>query len=114
MNIRDLLADTVHNLGDAATAIPLGIAFLLARLGPRHRFPYGYGRVEDLAVVGKRTVEGIPYVRGQLQLPGALPWGYHEIHVRCGKIDAAAMVISASSNSVASTFAAPGWPDADA
>ena len=26
-----LLADTIHNVGDAATAIPLGIAFALAR-----------------------------------------------------------------------------------
>src|SRR2546425_1228613 len=46
-----LLADTVHNFGDAATAIPLGIAFVLARLKPNKRFPFGYGRVEDLAGV---------------------------------------------------------------
>lgn len=32
-----LLADTIHNFGDAATAIPLGIAFLLARLKPSGR-----------------------------------------------------------------------------
>ncbi len=44
-----LLADTIHNFGDAATAIPLGIAFLFARLKPTKRFPYGFGRVEDLA-----------------------------------------------------------------
>ncbi len=44
-----LLADTVHNLADAATVIPLGIAFTLARWRPNRRFPYGYGRVEDLA-----------------------------------------------------------------
>ncbi len=44
-----LLADTVHNFGDAATAIPLGIAFLLARRAPSPRFTYGYGRAEDLA-----------------------------------------------------------------
>jgi cation diffusion facilitator family transporter len=46
-----LLADTIHNFGDAATAIPLWIAFLLARKRPNKRFPYGYGRVEDLAGV---------------------------------------------------------------
>jgi cation diffusion facilitator family transporter len=46
-----LLADTIHNLGDAATAIPLGIAFTFARLKPSKRFTYGYGRVEDLAGV---------------------------------------------------------------
>lgn len=46
-----LLADTIHNFADAATAIPLGIAFLLARLKPTKRFSFGYGRVEDLAGV---------------------------------------------------------------
>ncbi len=46
-----LLADTIHNLGDAATAIPLWIAFRLARRRPDGRFTYGYGRVEDLAGV---------------------------------------------------------------
>src|SRR5215831_4325587 len=44
-----LFADTLHNFADAATAIPLAIAFALARLRPSRRFPYGYGRVEDLA-----------------------------------------------------------------
>src|SRR5437660_2969320 len=44
-----LLADTIHNFGDAATAIPLGIAFLFARKAPTKRFTFGYGRVEDLA-----------------------------------------------------------------
>jgi cation diffusion facilitator family transporter len=46
-----LLADTIHNFGDAATAIPLGIAFLFARKRPSKRFTFGYGRVEDLAGV---------------------------------------------------------------
>ncbi len=44
-----LLADTIHNFGDAATAIPLYVAFAFARLRPNERFSYGYGRVEDLA-----------------------------------------------------------------
>lgn len=44
-----LLADTVHNFADAATAIPLGIAFWLARRTATRRFTYGLGRVEDLA-----------------------------------------------------------------
>src|SRR5215210_2121143 len=46
-----LLADTIHNFGDAATAIPLWIAFRFARRRPSRRFTYGYGRVEDLAGV---------------------------------------------------------------
>jgi len=46
-----LLADTIHNVGDAATAIPLYVAFWFARRRPNARFTYGYGRVEDLAGV---------------------------------------------------------------
>ena len=46
-----LLADTIHNFGDAATAVPLWFAFRLARYKPTKRFTYGYGRVEDLAGV---------------------------------------------------------------
>ncbi|MGG6896692.1 MULTISPECIES: cation diffusion facilitator family transporter [Rhizobium] len=44
-----LLADTIHNVGDATTAIPLWIAFVLVRRPPTARFNYGLGRVEDLA-----------------------------------------------------------------
>ncbi len=44
-----LLADTIHNLGDAGTAIPLWLAFRLAQRPPTKHFTYGYGRVEDLA-----------------------------------------------------------------
>ncbi|MDB5525163.1 MAG: cation transporter [Rhizobium sp.] len=44
-----LLADTVHNIADATTAIPLWIAFVLARRKPTKTFTYGLGRVEDLA-----------------------------------------------------------------
>lgn len=46
-----LLADTIHNFGDAGTAIPLWIAFALARRKPSRQFSFGYGRVEDLAGV---------------------------------------------------------------
>ncbi len=44
-----LLADTIHNFADAATAIPLGIAFWFARRRASRRFTYGLGRVEDFA-----------------------------------------------------------------
>src|SRR5215207_3202210 len=46
-----LLSDTIHNFGDAATAVPLWLAFALTRLGTSRRFPFGYGRVEDRAGV---------------------------------------------------------------
>ena len=67
-----LLADTIHNFGDAATAVPLWIALALARRKPTSRFSYGYGRVEDLAgivivlailisggVVGYESLQGL-------------------------------------------------------
>ena len=44
-----LLADTIHNFSDALTAIPLGLAFILARRARNRRYTYGYGRAEDLA-----------------------------------------------------------------
>ena len=44
-----LMADTIHNLSDALTAVPLFIAFRLARRPANRRYTYGYGRAEDLA-----------------------------------------------------------------
>lgn len=46
-----LLADTIHNFGDALTSLPLWVAFALARRGADRRFTYGYGKVEDVAGV---------------------------------------------------------------
>lgn len=44
-----LLADTIHNLSDALTAVPLFIAFRLSRRRPTQRYTYGFGRAEDIA-----------------------------------------------------------------
>lgn len=44
-----LLGDTLHNFADALTAVPLLIAFGLARRPATRRFTYGYGRSEDVA-----------------------------------------------------------------
>jgi cation diffusion facilitator family transporter len=44
-----LLADTVHNLSDALTALPLWMAFVVGRRPATRRYTYGYGRAEDLA-----------------------------------------------------------------
>lgn len=44
-----LLADTVHNLGDALNSIPLLIAFYLARRAATRRYTYGFGKAEDVA-----------------------------------------------------------------
>lgn len=44
-----LLGDTLHNIADALTAVPLGVAFLLGRRAATRRFTHGLGRAEDLA-----------------------------------------------------------------
>ncbi len=65
-----LLADTIHNFGDAATAIPLWIAFTLAQRKSTSRLTYGYGRVEDVA--------GVAIVL--IILFSAIAAGYESIH----------------------------------
>ncbi len=44
-----LLVDTIHNLADALTAVPIAVAFTLGRRVATRRYTYGYGRAEDLA-----------------------------------------------------------------
>jgi cation diffusion facilitator family transporter len=44
-----LLADTIHNVADALTALPIGIAFVVGRRAPNRRYTYGYGRADDIA-----------------------------------------------------------------
>ncbi|MFN2389749.1 MAG: cation diffusion facilitator family transporter [Actinomycetota bacterium] len=46
-----LLGDTLHNVADALTAVPLWIAFSVGRRPPTRRYTYGFGRAEDLAGV---------------------------------------------------------------
>jgi cation diffusion facilitator family transporter len=59
-----LLADTVHNLGDALNSVPLWIAFVLARRAANRRYTYGYGRAEDLA--GLLIVVSIAFSAGYI------------------------------------------------
>lgn len=61
-----LLSDTLHNLTDALTAIPLWIAFSLGRRAPSDRFTHGYHRAEDLA--------GIVIVLAIAVSAGAVAW----------------------------------------
>lgn len=44
-----LLSDTLHNLTDALTSIPLWIAFALGRRAATRRYTYGFNRTEDMA-----------------------------------------------------------------
>jgi cation diffusion facilitator family transporter len=46
-----LLGDTLHNVADALTAVPLAIAFWLGRRAATRAYTYGFGRAEDLAGV---------------------------------------------------------------
>jgi cation diffusion facilitator family transporter len=74
-----LLGDTLHNMADALTAVPLGIAFLLARRPPSRSYTYGYGRAEDLAGVAIVVVIGLSSIVtayaaiGRLLHPRAVP-----------------------------------------
>ncbi|MGB3687505.1 MAG: cation diffusion facilitator family transporter [Ornithinimicrobium sp.] len=43
-----LLADTLHNVGHAATTIPLIVAFRMGQRSATSRYPYGDRRAEDL------------------------------------------------------------------
>ncbi len=57
-----LLGDTLHNVADALTAVPLLIAFRLAARPATKRFTYGYGRAEDLGgvfVIGMITLSSV-------------------------------------------------------
>ena len=42
-----LLSDTIHNVTDALTAIPLWIAFAIGMKPPTRRYTYGFNRAED-------------------------------------------------------------------
>ena len=65
-----LLADTIHNVSDALTAVPLWIAFAIGRRAANRRYTYGYGRAEDLAglfvvamIVLSAVVAGVEAIR---------------------------------------------------
>ena len=59
-----LLGDTLHNVADALTAVPLLVAFRLARRPATTGYTYGYGRAEDLAGL---------FVIAMITLSAALP-----------------------------------------
>lgn len=68
-----LLADTIHNFGDAITAVPLWLAFALTGRAATRHYTYGYGRAEDLAgifvvlmIAASAVVAGYESVNGLL------------------------------------------------
>ncbi len=57
-----LLSDAFHIVADGLTGIPLWLAFTLAGKRPTRRYPYGYGKFEDMAgilIVGLILVSAI-------------------------------------------------------
>jgi hypothetical protein len=46
-----LLSDSLHNLGDVFTTVGIYFGFRMSRREATTRFPYGFGRAEDLAGV---------------------------------------------------------------
>jgi cation diffusion facilitator family transporter len=46
-----VLADALHNTGDVATTFVLLAAFALARRPATRQFPWGFGRIEDVATL---------------------------------------------------------------
>jgi len=53
----------IHNFADAATAIPLGVAFGLARRGATPRFTHRLGRIEGgerHLRIGAHAHDGVP------------------------------------------------------
>lgn len=78
-----LLADTVHNFSDALTALPLWVAFVLARRPASRRYTYGLGRAEDLAgvfivamIALSAIVAGVESVRRLLDPQPLIAWGW--------------------------------------
>jgi cation diffusion facilitator family transporter len=76
-----LLSDTLHNIGDALTAVPLAIAFWLSRRLPTRRYTYGYGRSEDLAGVAIVVVIAVSAVAAAYESLRMLLAGGHPDHL---------------------------------
>jgi cation diffusion facilitator family transporter len=94
-----LLGDTLHNVADALTAVPLGLAFLVGRRAPTRRYTYGYGRAEDLAGVFVVAVIAISAVAGAVEAVSRLvhPGSVHYL----GAVAAAAVLGFAGNETVA-------------
>ncbi|HET6793960.1 MAG TPA: cation diffusion facilitator family transporter [Acidimicrobiales bacterium] len=85
-----LLGDTLHNVADALTAVPLGIAFWLGRRPATSRYTYGYGRAEDLAGVSIVVIMAASTAAAAWESASRLVHPRHLSHV--GAVMAAAVV----------------------
>jgi cation diffusion facilitator family transporter len=96
-----LLADTVHNLADALTALPIGLAFWAAGRPPNKRYTYGYGRAEDLAGL---TVVAVMTISAAFAAWEAIDRFIHPHQVRDLPWVAAAGVIGFIGNELAARY----------
>lgn len=76
-----LLSDTLHNVGDAMTAVPLAIAFRLSRRPATRRYTYGFGRAEDLAGIAIVLVIGASALAAAYASVRRLVSGGHPSHL---------------------------------
>lgn len=96
-----LLADLIHNIGDAMTALPLGVAFLIGRRKPTPRFAYGFGRVEDLAGV---AVVGVVLLSALITVYESIERFYHPQPLHHLGALAAAAVVGFIGNEIVAIF----------
>jgi cation diffusion facilitator family transporter len=96
-----LLADAIHNLADALTALPIGLAFWAARRPATSRYTYGYGRAEDLAGLAVVVVMAVSAAVAAWQ---AIDRFIHPEHVRDLPLVAAAGVIGFIGNELAARY----------
>jgi cation diffusion facilitator family transporter len=96
-----LLADTIHNLADALTALPIGLAFWAARRPATSRYTYGYGRAEDLAGLAVVVVMAVSAAVAAWQ---AIDRFIHPEHVRDLPLVAAAGFIGFIGNELAARY----------
>jgi cation diffusion facilitator family transporter len=96
-----LLADTVHNLADALTALPIGLAFWAARRPATSRYTYGYGRAEDLAGLAVVAVMTASAAVAAWQSAGRF---VHPHQVRALPLVAVAGVVGFAGNELAARY----------
>jgi len=96
-----LLGDTLHNVADALTAVPLLIAFRLARRPATKRYTYGYGRAEDL---GGLFVVAIITLSSVLAAWEAIDRLIHPRHVTHLWVVAIAAVVGFAGNEIVARY----------
>jgi cation diffusion facilitator family transporter len=127
-----LLADTIHNVSDALTAVPLWIAFIVGRRSASRRYTYGYGRAEDLAgvfIVGmialSAVVAGVELLRrllnpeplnaiGALAAAGLIGFIGNEVvavyRIRVGRRIGSAALVADGLHARTDSLPLPWWP----